>query len=88
MALLTWIKNTVEKLADPNKEQRVTALAGRLKQTLQLRGEQFTFGEALRGIECTEADLALARTRVYQEVLDKAWTDGVIHLTSTRYCSG
>lgn len=65
-------------MADPNKEERVRTLASRIYRTLQARGKEFTYGEALRGIECTEADLALAKVRVYQEVLSNAWKDGSV----------
>src|SRR5688572_9157863 len=77
-ALLTWIKNAVDKYSDPNKEERVKALAGRLHRTLQVRGKDFTFAEALRGVECTEGDLSLAKVRVYKELLSKAWSDGSV----------
>lgn len=77
-ALLTWIRNAVDKLSDPNKEERVKSLASRLHRTLQVRGKEFTFAEALRGIECTEGDLTLAKVRVYKELLSKAWSDGSI----------
>jgi tellurite resistance protein len=77
-AIVEWIRKAVDTLADPEREQRVQALASRIHRTLQTRGRDFSLGQALAGIECREKDLVLAKERVYQTVLTNAWKDGSV----------
>lgn len=74
---LKWIKQTVNTLVDPDKEERTQNLVWRIESTLQARREQFTLAAALEGMPSpAPGDLEAAKEIVYRRVLERGWSDG------------
>jgi len=73
-----WVKKTVEKLIDPDKEKRVEELTNILHQGLSTYRQRFSLAAAVQSLEVAPGELEIAKENVYRRVLERAWADEVV----------
>lgn len=79
MAKLTdWLRSAVVKIVDPEREERVRRVRNALVREIAKSGPRIDVSKTIEGIECTEADIDIAKDRVLQTVVEKIWNDGAV----------
>ncbi|ASV73292.1 hypothetical protein THTE_0690 [Thermogutta terrifontis] len=76
--LAEWVKKTVQKLIDPDREKRVQELTRLLYHGLVTNQEKFSVSSMLQGWDVNPDELELAKENVYRYVLERAWADEVV----------
>ncbi len=76
--LIDWIKKTGTRLVDPEREDRVRALATALERRLFDERERFDFQMAIDQLGLDERDFEAVREKVFRRALKRAWKDSVI----------
>jgi tellurite resistance protein len=74
-AIGKWIKDATRNVFDPDQEERIKELSALLYNSMQKAGEQFSFLKFREQCEYTERDIELAKRRIYQTLLARAWQD-------------
>jgi tellurite resistance protein len=70
-----WIKNATRHVFDPDREERIKELSALLYNSMQKAGEQFSFLRFKEQCAYTDRDIELAKRRIYQTLLTRAWQD-------------
>lgn len=74
-AIGKWIKATVQQVLDPDRDERVQELATLMYKSLQSVGDKFSFRAFADQSDYTIRDMELAKRKVYQTLLTRAWKD-------------
>src|SRR4051812_12217558 len=70
-----WIKNAARQVFDPDHEERIRELATLLYKNMQTAGDRFSIVLFKRQNEYSDRDIELAKRRIYQTLLNRAWQD-------------
>src|SRR5438552_272586 len=70
-----WIKSAARQVFDPDHDERIKELAALLYKSMQTAGEKFSLVLFKRQYEYTDKDIELAKRRIYQTLLNRAWQD-------------
>lgn len=70
-----WIKSAVQSILDPDREQRIHQIVVRLHEGLRRERQSFSLAASMQGLEHSLADLDEARSRVFQSILERGWSD-------------
>ena len=73
-----WIKQAVDSLVDPEKEQRLAVLVQTIQHGLSTKKQAFSLTEAIQGLEANPKDLEQAKEQVYRTLIERGWKDGVL----------
>jgi hypothetical protein len=73
-----WIKKSVQKLLDPDKEERVQQLTQKLYHDLSTQLEKFQLKKTLSGIEYRDIDLEIVKKRVFRKIIARGWKDEIL----------
>ena len=76
--LADWLRKTVVKLVDPEREERVKRVSNALFRAITQHGSKMVLSETLKNTECTETDIEISKDRVLQRILEKIWEDGAV----------
>jgi hypothetical protein len=76
--LLTWLTKTVEKIADPKREQRIRELAEEVERAMRTKKQAFDLEATLVALQAPRDDDELISKRVYEKALRQAWRDYVL----------
>ncbi len=74
-SILKWIKSSVEKLIDPEKEQRVATVLKTLRREIAQRKTEFNLEAAIAGKGFEAADVRTASIELYRSYLHRFWED-------------
>jgi hypothetical protein len=74
-AISQWIKNATRQIFDPDQEERINYLSALLYRSMQKAGEQFSLIRFREQCDYTDRDIEIAKRRVYQTLLSRAWQD-------------
>ncbi len=70
-----WLKTAARQVFDPDHEERIKELSALLYRSMQTSGDKFTLRRFKREHDYTDKDIELAKRRVYQTLLVRAWQD-------------
>lgn len=84
-SFLNRLKDTAQRLVDPNREQRINELAFRLHAELRAKRQSFGIQAALLALGVREADVVEVKETVLRTAYRAAWQDGEVSETERKW---
>ena len=73
-----WIKRAVQKVLDPDHDERIQEVATLLHKSLLAERDAFSIQQFKDKCNYTEHDLKAAKGKIYRPYLERAWNDDVV----------
>jgi hypothetical protein len=83
-----WIKSAARQVFDPDQEERIQELATLLYKNMQTADEKFSIVLFKRQNEYSDRDIELAKRRIYQTLLNRAWQDDKVNEAEQKALTG
>ncbi len=74
-AIGEWIRKATRQVLDPDREERLNEVVSLLYRDMQSAGEKFSLAQFKKECGYTDHDVELAKRRIYQTLLVRAWQD-------------
>ena len=76
--LVKWFKKTVRNVVDPQRQERVSAIAEHLYRNLQQHRKTFDLKVSLGAGDLADNEVIEAKEAVFTRILDRVWDDNIV----------